>query len=30
MYAGQGVGAIAAEEAAGEIVERFAHAALRR
>jgi nitronate monooxygenase len=30
MYAGQGVGAIAAEEAAGEIVERFAYAALRR
>jgi nitronate monooxygenase len=30
MYAGQGVGAIGAEEAAGEIVERFAYAALRR
>jgi NAD(P)H-dependent flavin oxidoreductase YrpB (nitropropane dioxygenase family) len=30
MYAGQGVGAIAGEEAAGEIVERFAYAALRR
>jgi nitronate monooxygenase len=29
MYAGQGVGAIAAEEPAGEIVERF-YAALRR
>jgi nitronate monooxygenase len=30
MYAGQGVGAIASEEPAGEIVERFAYAALRR
>jgi nitronate monooxygenase len=30
MYSGQGVGAIAAEEPAGEIVERFAYAALRR
>jgi NAD(P)H-dependent flavin oxidoreductase YrpB (nitropropane dioxygenase family) len=30
MYAGQGVGAIAGEEAPGEIVERFAYAALRR
>jgi nitronate monooxygenase len=30
MYAGQGVGAIAGEEAAGEIVERFAYAALRQ
>lgn len=30
MYCGQGVGAIAAEEPAGEVVERFAYAALRR
>jgi nitronate monooxygenase len=30
LYAGQGVGAIASEEPAGEIVERFAYAALRR
>ena len=30
MYSGQGVGAIAAEEPAGGIVERFAYAALRR
>jgi nitronate monooxygenase len=30
MYAGQGVGAIGGEEEAGEIVERFAYAALRR
>jgi nitronate monooxygenase len=30
MYSGQGVGAIASEEPAGEIVERFAYDALRR
>jgi hypothetical protein len=30
MYAGQGVGAISSEEAAGDIVERFAYEALRR